>query len=122
MFWNVRSNNEKAVQSSFVIAQKITQTTKPYSDRKFVKQYLTDVTQEMCRKMVTEFEKTSLSLWTMTPGLSTVLLMISLTDQNDTTQLAIFVKEVDKELKDREELLSVQSTNNTTRADTFDHN
>ena len=118
----MRSNNEKAVQSSFVIAQKITQTTKPYSDRKFVKQCLTDVTQEMCRKMVTEFEKTSLSLWTMTPGLSTVLLMISLTDQNDTTQLAIFVKEVDKELKDREELLSVQSTNNTTSADTFDHN
>ena len=38
---------------------------KPYSDSNFVKQCLTDVAEEMCPKMVQEFEKISLSRWTI---------------------------------------------------------
>ena len=38
---------------------------KPYSKGDFVKKYLTDVAEEMCPKMVQEFEKISLSRWTI---------------------------------------------------------
>ena len=54
-------DNEKTIRCSFLIAQRIAQTMKPYSEGDFVKQYLTDVAEEMCAKMVQEFEKISLS-------------------------------------------------------------
>ena len=38
---------------------------KPYSEGDFVKKCLTDVAEEMCPKMVQEFEKISLSRWTI---------------------------------------------------------
>ena len=67
IFQKIRIDNEKALQciNSFLIAQRIAQTMKPYSDGNFVKQCLTDVVEEMCPEMVQEFEKISLSRWTM---------------------------------------------------------
>ena len=38
---------------------------KPYSDGNFVKQCLAVVAEEMCPEMVQEFEKISLSRWTI---------------------------------------------------------
>ena len=49
----------------FLIAQRIVQTMKPYSEGDFVKKCLTDVAEEMCPKMVQQFEKISLSRWTI---------------------------------------------------------
>ena len=54
-------DNEKTVQCSFLISQRIAQTMKPYSEGNFVKKCLTDAAKDMCPKMVQEFEKISLS-------------------------------------------------------------
>ena len=66
MFQIIHSDNEKTVRCSFLVAQRIAQTMKPYSENDFVKKCLTDVAEEMCPKMVQEFEKISLSRWTIT--------------------------------------------------------
>ena len=63
MIQKTHTSNEKTVRCSFLIAQRIVQTIKPYSVVDFVKNCLTDVTEEMCPKMVQEFEKISLSRW-----------------------------------------------------------
>ena len=72
------TDNEKTVRCSYLIAQRIAQTMKPYSEGDFVKKCLTDVAEEMCPKMVQEFEKPSLSRWTIT-GASINLLVIFVT-------------------------------------------
>ena len=56
---------KKTVRYSFLIAQRIAQTMKPNSEGHFVKKCLTDVAEEICPKMVQEFEKISLSHWTI---------------------------------------------------------
>ena len=61
----MRTDNEKTVRCSFLIAQRIAQTMKPYSEGDFVKKCLTDFAEELCRKMAQEFEKISLSRWTI---------------------------------------------------------
>ena len=38
---------------------------KPCSEGDFVKKFLTDVAEEMCPKMIQEFEKISFSRWTI---------------------------------------------------------
>ena len=43
----MHTDNEKAVQCSFLIAQRIAQTMKLYFNSNFMKQCLTDVTEEM---------------------------------------------------------------------------
>ena len=65
MFKKMHTNNEKTIRCSFLIAQRIGQTIKPYSEGGFVKKCLTDVAEEMCPKTVQEFEKISLLRWTI---------------------------------------------------------
>ena len=67
MFQKMHTDNEKTVQCSFLIAQRIAQITsmKPYSEQDFVKKCLTDVAEEMCLKMVQKYKKISLSHWTI---------------------------------------------------------
>ena len=57
MFQKMHTDNEKTVWCSFLIAQRIAQTMKPYSEGDFVKKCLTKVVEELCPKMVQEFEK-----------------------------------------------------------------
>ena len=57
MFQKMHTDNEKTVWCSFLIAQRIAQTMKPYSEGDFVKKCLTKVAEELCPKMVQEFEK-----------------------------------------------------------------
>jgi len=52
MFQKMCTNIEKVVRCSFLIAHKIAQNMKPYSDGNFLKQCLTDVAEEMCPEMV----------------------------------------------------------------------
>ena len=65
MFQKMHTDNEKTVQCSFLIAQRIAQTMKLYSEGDFVKKCLTDIAEEMCPKMVQKFKKISLSHWTI---------------------------------------------------------
>ena len=126
MFLKMHTDNEKTVQCSFLIAQKIAQTMKLYSEDDFVKKCLTDVTEETCPKMVQEFEKISLSglddarhLNELAGDICDTLKDIvknfvswsfaidESTDVKDTAQLAIFTKGVDKEFNKTEELFSL---------------
>ena len=52
VFQKMQTDNKKIVRCSFLIAQRIAQTMKPYSEGDFVKKCLTDVAEEMCPKMV----------------------------------------------------------------------
>jgi len=64
MFKKMRTDNEKVVRCSFLIAQRIAQNMKPYSDSNIAKQCLIGVAEEMCPEIVQEYEKISLSRWT----------------------------------------------------------
>ena len=139
MFNKIRTDSEKAVRCSFLISQTIAQTMKPYSDGNFVKNCLSDVAKEMCPKMSEEFKKISLSRWTISRRIDELagdicetlkdkvkkfiswsLAIDESTDEKDTAQLAIFIKGVDKELNETEEILSLQSMKGTTTgADIF---
>ena len=52
MFQKMHTDNEKTVRCGFLIAQRIAQITKSYSEGGFVKKCLADVVEEMCPKMV----------------------------------------------------------------------
>ena len=60
----MHTDNEKTVRCRFLTAQGIAQTMKPYSEEDFVKKCFTDIAEEMCPKMVQDFEKINLSRWT----------------------------------------------------------
>ena len=93
----------------------------------FVKKCLTDVAEKMFPKIVQQFEKRSLSRWTIAGRIdklagdicdtlkdkvknfvSCSFAIVESTDVKDTTQLAIFIKGVNRELNETEELLSLQ--------------
>ena len=99
----------------------------------FYEKCLTDVAEEMCPKMVQEFEKISLSCWTIARCTDELAgdICDTLKDKvknfvswsfaidesinvKDAAQLAIFMKGVDKELNETEELLSLQCMKDTT--------
>ena len=56
---------KKQFHAGFLIAQRIAQTMKPYSEGDFVKKCHTDVAEELYPKMVQKFEKISLLRWTI---------------------------------------------------------
>ena len=133
MFQKMHTDNEKTVQCSFLIAQRIAQTMKLYSEGDFVEKCLADVAEEMCPKMVQEFEKVSLSRWTIVRRIDElagdicdilkdkvknfVLWSFAIdesTNGKDAAQLAIFIKGVDKELNEIEKLLSLHCIKDTT--------
>ena len=87
----------------------------------------------MCPKMVKEFEKISLSHWTIARRIDKLagdicdtlkdkgknfvswsFIIDKSTDVKDAAQLAIFIKRVNKELNETEELLSLQCMKDTT--------
>ena len=133
MFTKARSDNEKAVRLSCLLSQKIAEKMKPYSDGEFLKESLSLVAAEMCPNMAKEFDKISLSRWTVARRIDSLAEDIcetlkdkvknfiswsfatdESTDRRDTAQLAIFVKGVDQNLNETEELLSLQSMKDTT--------
>ena len=139
MFQKMHTNNEKTVQCSFLIAQRIAQTIlKLYSEGDFVKKCLTDVAEEICPKMVQEFKKISSPCWMIARHIDELagdicatlkdkvknLVSWSFTINKSTyvknmAQLAIFIKGVDKELNETEELLSLQCMKDSTTANIF---
>ena len=133
MFKKRHTDDEKTVRCSFLIAQRIAQTMKPYSEGDFVQKCLTDIAEEMCPKMVQEFEKISLSRWTIARRVDELagdvcdtlkekaknfvswsFSIDESTDVKDAAQLAIFIRGVDKKLIETEELLSLQYMKDTT--------
>ena len=123
-FQKLHTDNEKTVQRSFLIAQIIAQTMKPYFKGDFLKKCLTNVAEEMCPKMVQEIEKISLSRWTIARRIDELAGNIcdtlkdklknfvswsfaidESTDAKDAAQLALFIKGVNKELNEIEKLL-----------------
>ena len=133
MFQKLHTDNEKTVRCGILIAQRIAQTMKPYFEIDFEKKCLTDVAEEMCPKMLQELEKISLSRWTIARCIDILagdicdilknkvknfvswsFAIDESTDAKDAKQLAIFVKGVDKELNQTEELCSLQCMKDAT--------
>ena len=138
MFQKMHTDNEKTVQCSFLIAQRIAQIMKLYSEGDFVKKCLPDVIEEICPKMVQEFEKISLSCWMIARHINELAgdICATLKDKvknfvswnftidestfvKDMAQLAIFIKGMDKELNQTEELLSLQCMKDITTTNIF---
>ena len=132
MFQQMHTDNAKIIRCS-LFEQRIAQTMKPYSEGDFMKKCLNDVAEEMCPKMVQKFEKISLSRWTIARRIDELagdfcdtlkdkvknfvswsFAINNSTDVKDAAQLAIFIKGVDKELNETEELLSSQCMKDTT--------
>ena len=109
---------------------------KPYSEDDFAKKCHTDVAEEISPKMVQEFEKTSLSRWTIARSidelagdicdalkdkvknfLSWSFAIDESTDAMGAAPLAIIVKGVDKQLNETETLQGMKDT--TTGANIF---
>ena len=120
------TDNEITVRCSFLIAQRIAQTMKLYSEGDSVKKCLTDVAEEMCPKMVQEFEKISLSRWKMARRIDELagdicdtlkdkvknfvswsFAINESTNVKDAAKLAVLIKGIDKEVNEIEELLSL---------------
>ena len=57
MFQKMHTDNEKIVRCSFLIAQRIAQTMKPYSEGDFVKKCLTEVEEEFVVKWYRSLRK-----------------------------------------------------------------
>ena len=129
----MHTDTEKTVRCSFLIAQSIAQNMKLYSEGDFVKKCLTDVTEEMCPKMVQKFKKISLSSWTIARRINELagdicdtlkdkaknfvswsFTIDESTDVKEVAQLAILIKGVDKELNKTKEFLSLQCIKDTT--------
>ena len=113
---------------------------KLYFEGDFVKKCFTDVTEEMCPKMVQELDKISLLCWMVARCIDELagdicdtlkdkvknfvswnFAISKSTDVKDMAQLAIFIIDLaifivrsSKELNDTEELLSLQSMKDTT--------
>ena len=132
MIQKMHTDNEKTVRCSFLFARIIAQIMQLYSEGDFVKKCLTDVAEEMCPKMVQEFVKISLSHWMIARRINELagdicdtlkdkaknfvswsFAIDESTNVKDAAQLAIFIKGVDKELNETEELLSLQCMKDT---------
>ena len=132
MFQKMHTDNEKTVRCSFLFEQIIAQIIQLYSEGDFVKKCFTDVAEEMCPKMVQEFVKISLSHWMIARRINELagdicdtlkdkaknfvswsFAIDESTNVKDAAQLAIFIKGVDKELNETEELLSLQCMKDT---------
>ena len=134
----MRSDNEKAVRSSFLIVQKIAERMKPYSDGHFVKECL--INECRTRNVPKNGDRVGENKrWTVARRIDELAddICVALrekvknfvswsfavdefTDRTDTAQLAIFVKGVDIELNATQELLSLQPMKDaTTDADIY---
>ena len=106
---------------------------KLYFEGDFVKKCFTDVTEEMCPKMVQELNKISLLCWMVARCIDELagdicdtlkdkvknfvswnFAISKTTDVKDMAQSAIFIVRSSKELNDTEKLLSLQSMKDTT--------
>ncbi|XP_065444398.1 general transcription factor II-I repeat domain-containing protein 2A-like [Chrysemys picta bellii] len=135
-FTKAKSQSEAAVKASFIVAEEIAKSGRPFTEGEFVKNCMMKVCDVLCPDKTRAFANVSLSRNTvanrvceMATDLKTQLterakdfVAYSLavdetTDATDTAQLAIFIRGVDSNLCVTEEILDIKSMHGTTKGE-----
>ena len=124
-----------------MVAYNLAKRNKPFSDGMFIKQCMVECTSVMCHHVKSKFESISLSRRTVVRRIDSIsnqlseqlmiasndfvwssLALDESTDEEDTAQLLIFNREINKNFVITEELLGLESMKNTTTGkDLFEH-
>ncbi|KAK3918372.1 General transcription factor II-I repeat domain-containing protein 2A [Frankliniella fusca] len=128
-----RLTPEAAVRTSFKIAHKIAMRGKPFTDGEFVKECMTEAAEILCPTMVPKFASVALSPATIqrriveladdvsqqlhAKGKTVVAFSVAVDESTDDTcvaQVAVFVRGVEENLEEFEELLAMVSLDGQT--------
>ncbi|KAM3850917.1 general transcription factor II-I repeat domain-containing protein 2A-like [Vipera latastei] len=133
MFRKAKSQSEAAVKASFIVAEEIAKSARPFTEGEFLKHCMIKVCEVMCPDQKQAFSNISLSRNTVVDRICELatdlqgqlvekgkefiaysLAVDESTDISDTAQLTIFIRGVDSGLCITEELLDITSLHGTT--------
>lgn len=133
MFNRGKTQSEGAVKASFIIAEEIAKSGKPFTEGEFVKNCMIKVCDVVCPDKQQAFANVSLTRNTMASRVDELASDLQMqlkvkakefvafslaadesTDRTDTAQLSVFIRGVDSQLSVTEELLDVKSIHGTT--------
>ncbi|PNF27480.1 hypothetical protein B7P43_G08243 [Cryptotermes secundus] len=139
IFKKVNSSQKAATHAGYVVAYNIAKSNKALSDGEFVKYCMLKVCDNLCPDKTKDFETVSLSRKTVTSRIEVIdknilsqlesriaqfkfcsITMDECTDINDTAQLLLFIRCVDKNFSITEELACMRSLKGTTTGITTD--
>ena len=140
MFVKAKIQSDAAVKASFIVAEEIAKSARPFTEGEFLKTCLLKVCDVVCPDKRQAFLNISLSRNTvadrvcelstnlqqqlMEKGKQFIAYSLAVdesTDTSDTAQLSIFIRAVDSSLRVTEELLGLKSMHGTTTGkDLFD--
>ncbi|XP_065098135.1 general transcription factor II-I repeat domain-containing protein 2-like [Paramisgurnus dabryanus] len=133
MFRKAKSQSEAVVKASFIVAEEIAKSARPFTEGEFLKRCMIKVCDVLCPDKKQAFLNVSLSRNTVADRMCELatdlqeqliergkdfiaysLAVDESTDATDTAQLAIFIRGVDSSLCVTEELLGIKSMHGTT--------
>ncbi|XP_068213843.1 general transcription factor II-I repeat domain-containing protein 2-like [Palaemon carinicauda] len=132
MFEKTSSLQRNAIKASFVLANKIAKQNKSFAEAEFIKDCMVDAVSVVCPEVISKVEAISLSRRTivrridaiamniqdqvLTASVSFQWFSIALDESNDiqnTAQVLIYIRGIDKNFEITEELLSMESLKDT---------
>lgn len=132
---------ESSTKASYLLAFKLAKTSKPFSEREFLKECMVETAAILCPESKNKFEKISLSRRTVTRRVKLIdedlasklnkraesftLYSLALDESNDikdTTQLLIFIRGINDNFEITEEFLAMESLKGKTRGEDLYNN
>ncbi|XP_072239317.1 general transcription factor II-I repeat domain-containing protein 2-like [Leuresthes tenuis] len=132
-FTRAKSQSEAAVKASFIVAEEIAKSARPFTEGEFLKSCMIKVFDVLCPDKKQMLANVSLSRNTVTDRICEMatdlraqlserskdfiaysLAVDESTDMTDTAQLAIFIRGVDSNLRVTEEVMDIKSMHGTT--------
>ena len=141
LFMKQSALQNSATEASLMVAYNLAKRNKPFSDGDFIKQCMVECASVMCPNEKSKFESISLSRRTVVRRIDSIsdqlteqlmiaskdfvcfsLALDESTDEEDTAQLLIFIRGVNRNFVVTEELLGLESIKDTTTGkDLFEH-